>query len=278
MSDPKKRKPLSQSRSDSTQSKDYTSWMNPKSSKELAEKLNIEIAGELIKKIRNLTEKQLRIENDLNYIKTDVEKSLENKQIKIIEGLGIFVALFTFISIEFQIFKIYTHPYSIIGITFIFLGSLLILISVLDFLLNLNKDSSDNKYKYISVACCFIFFIPTIKNMKQQATVIYLYFLLNLNKDSSDNKYKYITVACCFIFLIVGINFLCFSPEKQNLEKMLEKVNQLNEYESNLSTLQSNLKNIEDKQNIQQQYIEKESPILQCLKYKGRFTPDCFKE
>lgn len=235
MSDPKKRKPLSQSRSDSTQSKDYTSWMNPKSSKELAEKLNIEIAGELIKKIRNLTEKQLRIENDLNYIKTDVEKSLENKQIKIIEGLGIFVALFTFISIEFQIFKIYTHPYSIIGITFIFLGSLLILISVLD-------------------------------------------FLLNLNKDSSDNKYKYITVACCFIFLIVGINFLCFSPEKQNLEKMLEKVNQLNEYESNLSTLQSNLKNIEDKQNIQQQYIEKESPILQCLKYKGRFTPDCFKE
>lgn len=235
MSDTKKRKSLSQSRSDSTQSKDYTSWMNPKSSKELAEKLNIEIAGELIEKIRDLTEKQLIIETHLNDIKTDVEKSLENKQIKIIEGLGIFVALFTFISVEFQVFKIYTHPYSIIGITFIFLGSLLILISVLD-------------------------------------------FLLNFNKDSSGNKHKYIPVACCFIFLIIGIIFLYNSPEKQNLEKMIEKANQLNESNTDISELRSNLKYIDDKQNIQQKKSEKESRILECLGYKARFTPDCFKE
>jgi len=78
-----------------------------------------------------------RVDSEIKNNKETVEK-IENKQIRTIETLAIFVALFTFISVEFQLFKYYQSPQAISGLTLIFLGSLLTFLTVLDFVLNIN--------------------------------------------------------------------------------------------------------------------------------------------
>ncbi|MFA5777060.1 MAG: hypothetical protein WC906_01315 [Parcubacteria group bacterium] len=61
------------------------------------------------------------------------DDKIENQKLTIIETLGIFVALFTFISIDFQVFKSYRNPFAISGLTLILLGSITFLVSSLDF-------------------------------------------------------------------------------------------------------------------------------------------------
>lgn len=104
-------------------------------------------------------------ENDLDalfdYYEKKFEKQdskIENQKLTIIETLGIFVALFTFISVDFQVFKSYRNPYAIGGLSLILLGSISFLLVIFDFYIlearAINNDSSSkykNKYFFSSI-------------------------------------------------------------------------------------------------------------------------------
>lgn len=68
------------------------------------------------------------VDQQIKPITLEIEKSIKNdiedSKSKSIEILAIFVALFTFVSIEFQIFKSFTSWEAAAGLTFIVLGSL----------------------------------------------------------------------------------------------------------------------------------------------------------
>jgi hypothetical protein len=66
----------------------------------------------------------------------EMRKELAKGKIEFVEFCGIFVAIFTFISIEIQIFRWICDFYKLIGFTLIFGSSLLGFIFVLDFLIN----------------------------------------------------------------------------------------------------------------------------------------------
>jgi hypothetical protein len=74
-----------------------------------------------------------KIKDDATETKKELEDKIENHKLTIIETLGIFVALFTFISVDFQVFRAYRNPYAVAGLTMIFLGSIAFLMSALDF-------------------------------------------------------------------------------------------------------------------------------------------------
>jgi len=90
----------------------------------------------IIKKL--LDTKQIKaITDDMDKLKGDTDK-LRESQFSIIEILGIFVALFTFISVEFQIFRSFTSWKAGASLTLILLGSLLFFIVVIGLILNRN--------------------------------------------------------------------------------------------------------------------------------------------
>ena len=64
------------------------------------------------------------------------DKKADERQIKSIEVLAIFVAIFTFISIDMQVFKSDISVLSAMGISLITLGSLLLFILVLRWIIN----------------------------------------------------------------------------------------------------------------------------------------------
>jgi len=78
--------------------------------------------------------------------KTDIDKAdekinllnekLERREIKYIEIIGIFVTIFTFISINFQILQLSESLEKAVGLILILLGSMLFLIISLDIILN----------------------------------------------------------------------------------------------------------------------------------------------
>lgn len=77
-----------------------------------------------------------RFEEKINNFEIQIEKinnRIENQKLTIIETIGIFVALFTFISIDFQVFKSYRNPFAISGLSLILLGSISFLLILFDF-------------------------------------------------------------------------------------------------------------------------------------------------
>lgn len=118
----------------------------------------------------------------VNDVVRNTEEKLRDKiddsKLKTIETLGIFVALFTFVSVEFQIFRIFHTPASIGGLTAILLGSLLFFSIILDYVL----DSSDNpKNKFYPL---FIFSVFLI------SSGIYIFIKTPQEKLDVDNNVK----------------------------------------------------------------------------------------
>lgn len=179
--------------------------------------------------IKEIEEKQNRI-----------QLTIDDNKISVIESLGIFVALFTFISIEFQVFKIYSHPNSIVGISLVFLGSLLILISALDFLLNFKNIEGDNKKNTI------------LKSIKLKIAF------------------------CWLLFIAIGIILLYTSPEKSNLEEKLLKIDNNLNCEQKIGDLTNMINDMEKQQNIEEKIVNYDNSILQCLKNKEYFSIKCF--
>lgn len=65
-----------------------------------------------------------------------LENKTEDSKLSIIETLGIFVALFTFVSVEFQIFRSFTSWKSGASLSLIILGALLLFIVTMDLVLH----------------------------------------------------------------------------------------------------------------------------------------------
>ncbi|MDD5639660.1 MAG: hypothetical protein PHR47_02540 [Candidatus Pacebacteria bacterium] len=79
------------------------------------------------------------LEEEINRETKELENKIENSKIKVIETLGIFVALFTFISVEFQIIKQGNTLLGVSGLTLLLLGSLLFFVIVMDMMLAINN-------------------------------------------------------------------------------------------------------------------------------------------
>lgn len=87
-----------------------------------------------------------------------LKKELGDYKAKIIEVLGVFVALFTFISIDFQIFKENTSVLSAVGISLVTLGSLSFFILLLFVGLNHQNDTQNKNRNYF----LFLFVISIV--------------------------------------------------------------------------------------------------------------------
>lgn len=83
-----------------------------------------------------------KIQGTVDDVKKELENKIESSKLTIIETLGIFVALFTFISIDFQVFRFYRDPRAISGLVLIFLGSIFLFIIFFDFFILRNQTHS----------------------------------------------------------------------------------------------------------------------------------------
>jgi hypothetical protein len=83
--------------------------------------------------IKGLQDQMMRANDNADRIKKELEDKIENSRLTTIETLGIFVALFTFISVDFQVFRSYRNYWAISGLTLIFLGSIFLFITIIDF-------------------------------------------------------------------------------------------------------------------------------------------------
>ena len=84
----------------------------------------------------------------------DLEDKIENSKLSVIETLGMFIALFTFISVDFQVFKSYRDPMAISALTAILIGAIFLFIVVFDyFILQARKvrktEENINSQKYL---------------------------------------------------------------------------------------------------------------------------------
>ena len=116
--------------------------------KDLGSKAQEQILSNLQKYVDDKIEK---IEFEFAEEGKKLENKIESSKIKVIETLGIFVALFTLISVEFQIFRLYENAVTIGGLTLIILGSLLIFITVADAVLSNNLSWENKKSRLIPI-------------------------------------------------------------------------------------------------------------------------------
>ncbi len=89
--------------------------------------------------------KSEKIKDEIKTSEDRLNKKIDDSKLKIIETLGIFVALFTFVSIDFQVFRAYKNPWSIGGLILILLGSLTMFLILLDYLII--NSYANNKIK-----------------------------------------------------------------------------------------------------------------------------------
>jgi len=130
-----------------------------------------QILKDTAKDIQAINQKQQYIDNQLKTfekknkgkIKTLENRinRLEDKQINIIETLAIFAALFTFVSIEFQIFHSQFSLRETAGLSLIIFGGLIFFISAIDFFLKLDLVSykKDNKAPSLKTVLSNLFFL-----------------------------------------------------------------------------------------------------------------------
>ena len=109
---------------------------NEKFKNEFLDKLRRDLNDKIKKEVQNLNKSIKESKENIKKMEGDFNDKLENSRIKTVETLGIFVALFTFVSVEFQMFRIFHRADSIGGLTSILLGSLISFLLVLDFVIN----------------------------------------------------------------------------------------------------------------------------------------------
>lgn len=98
------------------------------------------------------------------WARKEIKEQVENNKIKIVETLGIFVALFTFISINVQIFSRISNLFAASVFSFLFFCIISEMIILLDFFLNCTKLKGWHIIKdhRIVLMICFLLlmFIP----------------------------------------------------------------------------------------------------------------------
>lgn len=100
-----------------------------------------------------LGELKTEIDKDSGEIKSEIRRI----QLPVIETLGIFATLFTFISIEFQVFRMYRDPQAISGLTLVLLGSIAFLMSIFDYFIGYLENKKIGRY--VIYGLCFVFIV-----------------------------------------------------------------------------------------------------------------------
>ncbi len=92
---------------------------------------------------------------DLEIQIEDVKREIDKSKISFIEFCGIFVAIFTFISVDVQILKTISNMHQLMGFVFIFAALLMGFILILDYLINNER----NIQKFIIITISLVIFI-----------------------------------------------------------------------------------------------------------------------
>lgn len=157
----------------------------------------------------NVTENKINeLENKLDTIQDKIDNKIENSKIKVIETLGIFVALFTFVSVEFQAFRQMNNLNSIAGMTLIMLGSLSFFVIIMDIVLN--NQFSDKKI----IKQKGSYFFESSKEIVQKTFGYSEQKEFNLFKCSSWGegfKLKICLLVLCLILIGAGIYLFSLS-------------------------------------------------------------------
>lgn len=85
-------------------------------------------------RLDKMEDRQLKLDRNTDEISKDVtnlNQKIEERDRHTIETIGIFVALFTFISIEFQLFRSLTSVAAVFGLTLVIFGALLAFVLLL---------------------------------------------------------------------------------------------------------------------------------------------------
>lgn len=188
------------------------------------------------------------------------DSKIENQKLTIIETLGIFVALFTFISIDFQVFRSYRNPYAVGGLSLMLLGAISFLLVIFDFYIlqaRAIKNDSNNKYKNDG------FFSSIKERYKNNPVGIITRIMLFI---------------CSLIFIVVGLLLFCnshvekFEDEKDQVKNEILDSIRLELKNQNLSSENINKNNSETIKNIDTNIAN----IKKCIKNFG-FTNKCFE-
>lgn len=150
---------------------------------------------------KNLEKLQKQFEEKLKNSEKDLDDKIENSKLTIIETLGIFVALFTFISVDFQIFRSYGDPNAIAGLTLVLLGSVAFLMSALDF---------------------FVLKARSIKNGTELEARNQDGWIENINKSLKNNKSRILMLVLEVSFIFGGV-FLFSESQIEVLKNDREK-------------------------------------------------------
>lgn len=110
------------------------------------------------KKLQEVNSEYVNIKNKIDELygaleetKRENKKSLEDSRMKATETLGIFAAIFTFISIDFQAFKS-DKPSQVIALVLIFGGILINFALLLDYIIRDKEQQHWGKFLAISAA------------------------------------------------------------------------------------------------------------------------------
>lgn len=121
------------------------------SKKSIREEAFKELVVSLVPAIQELAQDSSKTKEELK----DIKKEQDRNRISVIESIGIFVALFTFISISFQVFNSYRDPWTISGLLIILLGSISFFLSLFNiFIFGYNSviEGDNKKQFYLSIS------------------------------------------------------------------------------------------------------------------------------
>lgn len=201
---------------------------------------------ESIKKVVNESgeefTKKIKVEQEKAEDKFD--QKIDSSKISIIETLGIFIALFTFISIDFQVFKSYRDPVAISGLTLILLASIGFLMSIFDF------------------------FILEVKKLLDENSVIHA---------RESFVFRRLLFVLELLLIILGVILFNKSKpedfEQKATEIKAEIKNDVFDYTRN--TQDNFYKRGDLQETIQESQNSKQ--ILDCFKNKKNFSIECFE-
>lgn len=96
--------------------------------------------------------------SDLEVKLRDLQSEVNETKLKTIETLGVFVAVFTFISIDFQILRTVEHPLDVFALLFLSAGLLMLFPLLINYVVNDNKiwNYKFNRLFFISILLVFI--------------------------------------------------------------------------------------------------------------------------